>query len=141
MNLDQRKRQEQADLLRNFTWGRPYDSWTIGPYFVIAYYPRISHKVDTSRLEYHAYIMRSETGIPGDDAYSKESSLYRNTNQSHQTLDAALACVIAFHHEGVNHHADRYFIRSLEAPVLQEKLEKASSELEARCESDAEQSI
>jgi hypothetical protein len=113
------KHNEQDEIVRSFTWGRVRETYEVGPYFIVVYYPRIAEgcvvtkKIDTNEVTFHPYVLRSATRLPADKIWSKESSVYRDTSQGYQTLDEALAGAIAFRNEGINHRADRYFIQSM----------------------------
>lgn len=93
---------EEAQIARNFVWGRVNNTHKIGPYFIIEFHPRKSkdgmvlHAVDLDVTQFHPY-------VDGKD-----------TSRSYHSLDAALAGAIAYRHEGANHHADRYFIAGLQ---------------------------
>lgn len=87
---------------RKFVWGPVKEVYRIGPYEVVRYHPQIfkdssgTGNYDYTVNQYHPY-------VKGED-----------TNESYDSLDAALVGAIAYRREGGNHRADRYFILALE---------------------------
>ena len=85
----------------NFTWGEAVEKHEIGEYTIIEYHPHeyvnccSTGKVDYSKTEYSCYI--------------NHNPISRST----ESLDAALACCIAYKLDGANTRADRYFMKSI----------------------------
>ena len=85
----------------NFTWGEAIKIHKIGEYAIVEYYPHIykgscsTSEIDYSTTRYSCYINGNDIG--------------RGT----QTLDFALACCIAYKHDGVNTRADSYFMKMI----------------------------
>jgi hypothetical protein len=98
--------QQFINAIESFNWGMVYDVHDVGPYRIAEYHPRkvegfrITRQVDQGRSEFHAWIV--------------QDGKLRDTNHCYPTLDHALAGLIAHRWEGVTHHADSYFMASLE---------------------------
>lgn len=73
---------------RDFVWGTPLEESKIGPYKILKYQ-------DGKCINYHGWISD------------------KDTNCSWDSLDAALAGMIAIRHEGHNSRAADYFMRML----------------------------
>lgn len=87
-----------------FTWGQFISFLEIGEYTIIQYHPWKSreHTIltgepDTDQISYHGYV------------YGK------NVSRSWSTLDAALAGLICYKHQGPNAQAGDYFMKMLGA--------------------------
>lgn len=85
-----------------FTWGEVTVLFNVGEYDIAEYHPWKTEGVkvlvgepDHQQLCYHGWINGT------------------NLSRSWDSLDAALAGCIAHKHEGPNHRADEYFIRSI----------------------------
>jgi hypothetical protein len=85
-----------------FTWGEYIAAHDIGPYQIVEYYPWavrgcevLSGLPNYDQRRYHGYI------------------LGKSTSHGWDTLDAALAGLIAYRQEGPNSQAGNYFIRML----------------------------
>ena len=79
----------------NYTWGPIDGSYSVGPYDILRY------RTTDGYMLYHAF-------LDGED-----------TNHSFNTLDEAIAGVIAYRAEGPNCQAGKYFIRSLRPQMEQ----------------------
>jgi len=89
----------------SFTWGGIIKIHAIGIYSVVEFHPRkvtrkgmVTNQLEYRRKQYHSYV------------YQKD------THTSYNSLEAAMAGCIAYAFEGVNHHADYYFMRMLKEP-------------------------
>lgn len=77
-----------------FTWGDVKKIHHIGPYAVVEFAWGDTWD-NAGEVAFHPYFNG------------------RETNTSYDSLDAALAGIIAFAHEGPNHRADGYFMRMI----------------------------
>ena len=94
-------RTTDLDKIRNgaaFTWGMITKIYEVGEYTIAAY---AEWKRENSMIR---------VGVPSDEIAYHVWVNGKNTSQSCGSLDQALACAIAYKHEGVNHNADRYFM-------------------------------
>lgn len=78
----------------------------VGRYRIIEYRPEIFKRC-TGTGEYE----KKRTAF---SIHMKKGRVVIDCHHSFASLDAALAGVIAYRHEGCNHHADLYFIAALE---------------------------
>jgi len=85
----------------NFTWGRAMRRHDIGEYTII---------------EYHPHLYKNHTSTGEIDSTTTMFSCYidnRHMGRSAESLDAALVHCIAHKHDGLNTHADRYFMKMI----------------------------
>jgi hypothetical protein len=87
--------------VRDFTWGRVLRVHEIGEYEIVEFEPR---RAGNQREEDFDPSPRFHAFIDGKD-----------THHSYNTLDRALAGVIAYKHDGVNTKAHTYFMRAIRA--------------------------
>lgn len=91
----------QAEPFR-FTWGEVITIERIGVYTIVEYYP---WQVEGASVH---------TGEPNRDERSYFGYIDgKSTSQSWESLDAALAGLIARRHEGLNSRAGEYFMKMI----------------------------
>jgi hypothetical protein len=85
-----------------FNWGEALSVYDVGPYTILAFHPWkrdgftvLTGEADKTITHFHGW-------IKGKDSHT-----------SWETLDGALAGLIAYRHDGSNCRAGEYFIRSL----------------------------
>ena len=86
-----------------FTWGELIKIHQIFSYSIIQYHPykednqgQPTNEYNTRKFLYHTYVDNIDCC------------------ESYETTDEALAACIAYRHEGANHRASRYFIKSMQ---------------------------
>lgn len=85
-----------------FTWGQIIKIQEIGEYSIVEFYPWVTDGCTV------------KTGVPNFKKVCFHGWVNEHDcSQSWESLDAAIAGVIAYKYEGCNHWADRYFMKMI----------------------------
>jgi hypothetical protein len=89
-----------------FTWGEMVSVEAVGEYHIAIYHPWKAEKSEAG--------VSYEQDVPNEDKILYHGWVNgKDTCQSWESLDAALAGCIAYKHEGPNHGAGAYFMRMI----------------------------